>query len=248
MSELRQQDLQAAFGALNAICEGALDIETLGQRGVRALPGVVASELTTLSVCDLVTGQRRVIGPPGEAISRHDLEAFDHFFFQHPLVRFHAGHHEGGCHRISDSIGTAAFRRTPLYNEYYRRIGIDCAVAMPLFVDHRTLVSFVLNRSGRDFSEADRSLLELVRPLLATLYRFAAAREPQGSVAAALLTAREREVLDWVAAGKTNADIAAILDLSPRTIEKHLEHVYEKLGVETRTAAAMRAMRSGYAA
>jgi DNA-binding CsgD family transcriptional regulator len=55
-------------------------------------------------------------------------------------------------------------------------------------------------------------------------------------------------VLDWAAGGKTNADIAAILDLSPRTIEKHLEHVYEKLGVETRTAAALRTMRSRYAA
>jgi DNA-binding CsgD family transcriptional regulator len=54
------------------------------------------------------------------------------------------------------------------------------------------------------------------------------------------LTAREREVLEWVAAGKTNRDIASILGASPRTIEKHLERIYEKLGVENRTAAVMR--------
>jgi DNA-binding NarL/FixJ family response regulator len=56
------------------------------------------------------------------------------------------------------------------------------------------------------------------------------------------LTAREIEVLMWVAKGKTNRDIAEILGMSPRTVNKHLEHIYVKLGVETRTAAAAIAM------
>lgn len=51
------------------------------------------------------------------------------------------------------------------------------------------------------------------------------------------LTEREVQVLRWVACGKTNRDIGDILGLSPRTVNKHLEHVYVKLGVETRTAA-----------
>lgn len=56
------------------------------------------------------------------------------------------------------------------------------------------------------------------------------------------LTEREVEVLSWVACGKTNRDIGDILSLSPRTVNKHLEHVYVKLGVETRTAATSVAM------
>jgi CheY-like chemotaxis protein/DNA-binding CsgD family transcriptional regulator len=52
------------------------------------------------------------------------------------------------------------------------------------------------------------------------------------------LTAREAEVLHWVARGKTNRDIGDILALSPRTVTKHMEHILPKLGVETRTAAA----------
>ena len=52
------------------------------------------------------------------------------------------------------------------------------------------------------------------------------------------LTAREAEVLYWVIKGKINRDIADILGASPATVKKHLEHVYAKLGVETRTAAA----------
>jgi DNA-binding CsgD family transcriptional regulator len=54
------------------------------------------------------------------------------------------------------------------------------------------------------------------------------------------LTAREREVLAWVARGKTNTQIAEFLWLAPSTVRKHLENVYEKLGVTTRTAAAAR--------
>ncbi|MET0518147.1 MAG: response regulator [Burkholderiaceae bacterium] len=56
------------------------------------------------------------------------------------------------------------------------------------------------------------------------------------------LTVREAEVLYWVVKGKTNRDIGDILGTSPRTVTKHLEHVFEKLGVETRTAAAAMAM------
>lgn len=52
------------------------------------------------------------------------------------------------------------------------------------------------------------------------------------------LTLREAEVLYWVIKGKTNKDIGDILGTSPRTVHKHLEHVFEKLAVETRTAAA----------
>ena len=54
------------------------------------------------------------------------------------------------------------------------------------------------------------------------------------------LTPRESEILGWVARGKSNSSIAAILSIKVRTVEKHLEHVYEKLGVENRTAAAAR--------
>jgi DNA-binding NarL/FixJ family response regulator len=64
----------------------------------------------------------------------------------------------------------------------------------------------------------------------------------EGLAAAFKLTAREAEVLYWVVKGKTNRDIGDILDLSPRTVHKHLEHVFAKLGVETRTAAAAMAL------
>jgi len=57
------------------------------------------------------------------------------------------------------------------------------------------------------------------------------------------LTAREAEVLLWLAQGKSNRDVAAILACSPPTVNKHLEQIYQKLRVENRTAAAMLALR-----
>ena len=57
------------------------------------------------------------------------------------------------------------------------------------------------------------------------------------------LTQREAEVLLWVSYGKSSTDISEVLEISPRTVQKHLEHVYEKLGVETRSAAAAIAIK-----
>ena len=147
-------------------------------------------------------------------------------------MRYHG--REGGerTQRISDSIPFERFRRSALYNDYYRRIRIDHAMALPIYVRDGLLVSFVFNRTRRDFTDRERALLDLVKPHLAKLYGRTRLR--------AGLTAREAEVLRWIASGKSDAQIGAILGTSPRTVQKHLQHLYEKLGVENRTAAAMR--------
>ncbi len=57
------------------------------------------------------------------------------------------------------------------------------------------------------------------------------------------LTARETEILMWISKGKTNKEVGLILDTSPRTVNKHLEHIFEKLGVPTRTAAVAKILK-----
>ncbi len=56
------------------------------------------------------------------------------------------------------------------------------------------------------------------------------------------LTVREAEILMWISKGKTNKEVGLILNTSPRTVNKHLEHVFEKLGVPTRTAAVVKVL------
>jgi DNA-binding CsgD family transcriptional regulator len=93
--------------------------------------------------------------------------------------------------------------------------------------------------------ERQRAIVELLRPhlelacsnaRLVSAHRSAAKAAGLGDFG---LTRRESDVAQWVASGKTNAEIARILGSSARTVEKHVERVLEKLGVENRTAAAL---------
>ena len=56
------------------------------------------------------------------------------------------------------------------------------------------------------------------------------------------LTKRESEVLFWIVQGKSDEVIARLCEISPRTVHKHIQHIYVKLGVETRTGAMLQAM------
>lgn len=224
--------LRAALDLLGAMNESALDKASFARLGVERLPKLVASEFTTLSICHLATGKREVYGMPAGALSAEDRAAFDRHFHVHPLVRYHAYQRGANTQRISDSLPLEQFRRSALYNDYYRRIRIDHAMALPIYVRDGLLVSFVLNRTRRDFTDRERALLDVLRPHLARIYRKASALGG--------MTAREAEVLRWVAAGKSDAQIGAILRISARTVQKHLQNVYEKLGVENRTAAVNR--------
>lgn len=75
--------------------------------------------------------------------------------------------------------------------------------------------------------------------------RYMRAKAPSDPTAQAALTRREREVLAWICEGKRNSEIATILGISVRTVDKHVEHVMAKLGVETRTAAVQHASLAG---
>jgi len=241
-----------ALKAWGALFTGVRDRERFARAGVAALAAHLGSDLTTLSDCDLANGRRRVLADSGHPLAPDAIAAFDRHFRAHPLIGFHAHHPQGGTHRISDSLPRSRFRRTPLYGEYYQLIGIRYAVAVPLYIDGTRIVSFVLNRSRRDFDDDECAELDFLRGPLAALYRQVTEiarlrREATSALAemnAVRLTPREAEIMQWVAAGKTDGQIAAIVDASTRTVQKHLQHVYTKLGVESRTAAVMRCVRA----
>ena len=97
---------------------------------------------------------------------------------------------------------------------------------------------------ARDFGPRERLIMQLVRPHLAAVYRTARIRRELASLSGVLdddatldLTPREREVMRCVNRGLSNVEIAGVLVVEPSTVRKHLEHVYAKLGVGSRTAA-----------
>jgi DNA-binding CsgD family transcriptional regulator len=244
-------DLRLGLDILGAIGEAARTSAGFARSGVADLKRLVASELTTLSICDLDTGHRSIVSDLPGAISPREIKVFDRHFHAHPLVRAHGRNADARTQRVSDLLPARDWRASALFNDYYRPIRIEHAMAVPIHVRDNVLVSFVFNRSGRDFSERERDRAESIRRHLGNLYRLSREIEgpraawgvPSAEPEAARLTEREREVLHWLGGGKTDRDIAAILGISPRTVHKHLQRIYEKLGVETRTAAVMRAMR-----
>jgi DNA-binding CsgD family transcriptional regulator len=148
---------------------------------------------------------------------------------------------------ISDFVSDREFRRRGLYAEVCKPLGVRAVMKVYLPTGAATGASLVFDTTRARFAEADRLTLERLVPHLAQLRRNALARRTypaliESTAAARLrllrLTPRERVVLARAAAGETNAAIAAALFVSPGTVRKHLEHIYDKLEVRTRTLAA----------
>lgn len=140
---------------------------------------------------------------------------------------------------VLDAQGRVAWR-SPQAAAWLREFhpqGLPAAWAEEGVPEHRST-----GADGRVLSVRHAGAVGLGERML--LLRVQAASElPPTRLSTASLTPRETEVLSWIAKGKTNRDVGEILGMSPRTVNKHLEHVFEKLGVETRAAAAALASR-----
>ena len=139
---------------------------------------------------------------------------------------------------ISDFLSDRQLHRTPMYNECLRPLGVErelmlCLPSRP----GRALRLLFFREAGSDFSPRDRGLLALLRPHLDRAYR-AQRRRRSGKPE---LTARQWQLLRLVAAGYTNGQIGRRMSISEATVRKHLEHVFQRLQVTSRTAAVTRA-------
>jgi len=136
----------------------------------------------------------------------------------------------------------------------WHAIGTRCGISRPLGFEHclmltlpvppgplagpgRTMRLYCFRRPGLDFSERDRALLALLRPHLQQAYLDAERhRHPTPP-----LTSRQKDLLRLLAAGHTNTQIARRLGISEGTVRTHLENIYGRLNVSSRTAAVTRA-------
>lgn len=155
---------------------------------------------------------------------------------QHPVCEYFTRTGDLRPRRISDLVTQREWRACELYVEGYRPFQYDIGLRIP--ARPGLTKTFMFRSSRHDFTERDRLVLELLRPHLRVIDE---TYERRGRLDLHVaLTRREREILGWVEAGKTNPEIAEILWISPLTVRKHLENTYEKLGVRTRTAAVAR--------
>ena len=117
-----------------------------------------------------------------------------------------------------------------------RSIEFECKLLLPAPRGTTRGFFFIRGPDGRDFNERDRTVLTLLQPHLADVRTtWQRKREPAG------LTARETEIVRLLAHGLTNREIADQLFIATGTVRRHLENIFEKLDVHTRTAAVAQA-------
>jgi DNA-binding CsgD family transcriptional regulator len=194
----------------------------------------VLAALRRLVSCDVVTfhersaSARRVLVYSGEPVGRLTPEiraAHRRLKHQDPFRP------ADGPRTVTDFVRQRDYRRTELYQQVDRPLGVEHM--LQLYIDPRASdARLEFDRSESDFGDRDRAVLELLVPHLRQRARRARRRS-----CLVHLTPREREVLEHVAEGRTNAQIAWALEISPDTVRKHLENVYAKLGAHNRTGA-----------
>lgn len=226
----------------------AAAIPAFHTRVLRAVAEIAPSDIISFNEMDPRAGTLLYYDEPlGACLFSPDAqEIFLSCAHEHPLVKRLDAAEGPTVSKISDYLGQRAFRRLRLYGEFYRPLRVEHQIALSIPVGTGRFVAVALNRSSPDFSEIDRFLLEeLTSHVIAAraedqareAIRPATGEEIEETWARSGLTKREIAVTRWLTQGKSNADIAAILGISPRTVQKHLEHVFSKLGVESRTAA-----------
>lgn len=192
-----------------------------------------------------------IVDPPSEP---ELFELFTRLAHQNPLIERYDATHDGRALRISDVVTQEEFHSREIYRKVYGPMGQEYQLAFTLPHVRDRILGVVLGRRSEDFTDAERDLIEIARPFLIQAYRNAVrysqllahrltgSGSPSRPVIASLralgLTGRQAEVLQLVASGAAELDIAVRLGISHRTVQKHLQLCYRALGVHSRSAAA----------
>jgi DNA-binding CsgD family transcriptional regulator len=224
MSALSSKDLMAILDVVAELPVG-IDEELTALAACVGLQRLVPCDELGYSILD--RDKRRIIAYVSPV---HDDGGGDETTFwsiepDHPLCR--AGYPV--C-LLSEQVGPRALHASRVYAEWYTPLAINDEAKLELGRHGGVSRTFMFSRSGSGrFSRRDREVLEVIRPHLVRLFS-----PPSAST---VLTRREQEILTAVGRGMSNKEIARQLAISSGTVRKHLENIFAKLGVHSRTAA-----------
>ena len=214
----------------------------------QGLPKAVVEGLSRLVPCDSVCffelspGHRQCSGPG--CVHDADLSSafWVHYWGCPPCSYPERSGDFTSVTKTSDFYSQRQWHSAPMYSDYLRHFSVEDEIVACLPSPPGKSQRLLLRRGSGSFSDRDKVLIELLRPHLHAVYQDSRQRR----IGAPRLTARQWELLRLVAAGHSNVEIARLLVLSENTVRKHLENIYERLGVSSRTAAVARAFQPGY--
>jgi len=186
------------------------------------------------ALTDRVESEPRVTPKLAAQMGRHILE--------HPFTKYFMAGGNQTALKLSDFLTQNQFRNSGAIYDTHREWGFNYNLSMPINTSPGKAAGVGLCDAKRDFTERDRLLLDLLRRHFDRAHhnaKLATARLAAKPLTNYGLTPRETEIARWLARAKSNPEIAIILGCRPRTIEKHMETILEKLGAANRVAAAI---------
>jgi DNA-binding CsgD family transcriptional regulator len=143
----------------------------------------------------------------------------------------------------------SVLHRSELYNDVFRPCGIECGLVSYDCYDNQLVGIAAFRSLRRNFSERERARVAVLRPHLKFCHelirvlKLSNSEPPRPEELLGLgITPREAEILHHVSAGRSNAEIAQLAGCRPKTVRIHLHSIFQKLGVENRASAMLRAM------
>lgn len=225
---------------------GSLELNELSDCLLRGLREAVPSEFCAIH--ELPADLPHTVSLTDPPVPPEIHSAFARYAPQNPIADYFLRTREGSATRFSDLITRRELHRLDLYREVYKPLAVEYQIAFTLPSGAERILGVALSRGERDFSATERDLLNMARPYLIQAYRNALAhtdlmRASGMSIGVAALrrlglTQRQAEVLRLIATGYSSEQAAAALGISVRTAQKHLEHCYRTLRVNSRWEAS----------
>ncbi len=234
---LRNRDLRAVIDCAQAL-EDIVDSAGFHAAILPLMRRLVRADVASFNVIDLAArrAERPIVDPP-DAFYEAGAEILGTYGHQNPLIR----HHRPDAAKLSDYLTQRALHRLEFYDLVFAITEVEHQIAFTLSGPSQKVVGIALSRRRPDFTETDRAVLNGIRPFVAGAYARVTAGPPMLAPGSLHLTPRQAEVLTQLSQGLSSLQIALELQISERTVHKHLEHIYAGLGVPSRSAAIARA-------
>lgn len=237
---------------LRRLLDLVYDLDGDAESHLARMGAILGSDMASLNTVDHVAGLLVAAHSIPEESNLIRLSSFHRVFPLHPgFAAFRAGTLRPGRPTAWSDVNTLReLRRNPVYADFFAPRGTRDQLMCVVRLNRREGHLLAFNRSRRGWTGRDRTVAQLMsahlgralarRAETTRLRRALARRDVLDSAAdrLAALTPREREVVGELGRGASDRDIARSLGVRERTVHKHLEQAYRKLGVNSRTQAA----------